>query len=296
MEILEKYKAVIKEQIIKNYLKNIFNQSKSLLSFNGDTAKTIIDMKSLPKLSDIEKVSLVNYASGAFVDAIYNDNQYLNFTNKDIEEIKNVYYKLFDDIDNGLDIEQIEKNHYSRITDVLKLTNRMVAELNTNNEEYIRTYVCSEYSAKFQLDLFSLNLNEVQEPILDIGCGEKGYLVEYLVSKGFDAFGIDRNHKTKAHFEEINWFDYQFVENTWGTIISNLSFSNHFIKNYLNKNNVELYAKTYMAILKSLKVGGKWYYAPSLPFVEKLLSDKTYKVVTIPFHDDFSKTIITRIE
>jgi len=295
MDNYSKCQQIIKEQITTNYLKNIFNIDGFLLSFNAKTTELIKNKNVLKNLTKEEKTALIDYVCDSFVNTLYNDNQYINFTKKDIDDIKIVYQKLFDDIESGIEISQIEKNHYDRITQVLISTNQMIVELNTNNEKYVHTFVCSEYSAQFQIDLFSLDLDKLNEPILDVGCGENGNLVEYLLSQGLDAYGIDRSHQDKPHFQSTNWFDYQFVENHWGTIISNLSFSNHFIKNYLNKTNIEQYAKTYMAILKSLKIGGKWYYAPSIPFVEKFLSQGTYEIVNIPINETLSKTIITRI-
>lgn len=60
----------------------------------------------------------------------------------------------------------------------------------------------------------------------------------------------------------------------WGTIVSNLGFSNHFNHHNLREDgNFIKYAKTYMNILYSLKPGECFHYAPDLPFIEKYLDE-----------------------
>jgi hypothetical protein len=69
--------------------------------------------------------------------------------------------------------------------------------------------------------------------------------------------------------------EYNYGDQQWGTIISNLGFSNHFRHHNLrNDGDFVTYAKTFMNILQSLRLGGSFFYAPDLPFVEKYL-DKT---------------------
>jgi hypothetical protein len=66
-----------------------------------------------------------------------------------------------------------------------------------------------------------------------------------------------------------------------GTITSNLGFSNHFNHHHLRKDGHFIeYAKTFMDILNSLKIGGSFYYAPDLPFIEKYLDRVKYRIKT----------------
>jgi hypothetical protein len=55
-----------------------------------------------------------------------------------------------------------------------------------------------------------------------------------------------------------------------------MAFSNHFIHHNLRADgDFEIYAKKYMEILKSLKLGGRFIYAPSLSFMEEILISST---------------------
>ena len=51
-----------------------------------------------------------------------------------------------------------------------------------------------------------------------------------------------------------------------------------------------------MLILNSLKVNGKFYYAPSLKFIEKYLDQNKFKVENHKVGvDNFESTIITKL-
>lgn len=50
-----------------------------------------------------------------------------------------------------------------------------------------------------------------------------------------------------------------------------------------------------MDILSSLKVNGKWIYAPSILFFEELLPLDKFIIIREKVHEDFFKTTITKI-
>ena len=155
--------------------------------------------------------------------------------------------------------------------------------------------VCAEYQPQVQLDLLRLDPDEVLEPVLDIGCGSKAALVHHLRSLGIDAQGIDRHvDRGGSYVKQADWLDYDFRPGAWGTLISNMSFSNHL--QYARRYDSRL-ARTYLAkyreIVESLKPGGTLAYAPSLPFVEKRLSDDM-QVVRFPVVSGINATHVTR--
>ena len=59
--------------------------------------------------------------------------------------------------------------------------------------------------------------------------------VAHLRGLGLQAFGIDRLVVPSEHLAEADWLEYRFPAATWGTIISHLAFSNHFIFHHLYK-------------------------------------------------------------
>jgi SAM-dependent methyltransferase len=125
----------------------------------------------------------------------------------------------------------------------------------------------------------SIDTINLKEPILDIGCGIEHHLVTYLQEMGYDAYGIDRDTRPGEKIFKESWLDYDFNPSYWGTVISHLSFTNHFRHHHLKTGSDHLlYAKKYIQILQSLKPGGRFYYAPGLPFIEVFLNPTHYSI------------------
>jgi hypothetical protein len=154
-----------------------------------------------------------------------------------------------------------------------------------------------EYSAEFQIELFGIDISHIQAPVLDIGCGKQANLVRYLGSLGIEAYGIDRHLGIQeTYFEQIDWFEYDFQPSRWGTIISNMAFTNHLNYAYLHDiSQLEQYLLRMKQILESLLVGGSFYYAPSLPRVEDQLAKETYKVKREQKSSDTFISAVSRI-
>lgn len=181
---------------------------------------------------------------------------------------------------------------------------------------------CHEYDPEFQLALWGItpaNLrSELKEPILDLGCGQQASLVRYLRAAGLEAYGVDRfvdadpagggdgrggdgrggegrspvdgdsDGLVDGEFlRQGDWLDTPLQPKSWGTIISHMGFSNHFFHHHLRKDgHPERYARRFMDILGALKQGGRFLYAPGLPFFEPLLPEAEAQVVIHPIDVD----------
>ncbi|NLH48742.1 MAG: class I SAM-dependent methyltransferase [Myxococcales bacterium] len=154
--------------------------------------------------------------------------------------------------------------------------------------------VCAEYSLSSQLRILGLSIAELAEPILDLGCGEHAELVRELQRQGKQAFGIDRVAGRIPGVMSADWFAKNFGNDTWGTIVSHLGFSLQFLHQHLQPGgDGARYAHKYMEILRSLKTGGIFVYAPGLPFVEDFLPAAQYRVIRrgvegLPVNEDLS--------
>lgn len=132
--------------------------------------------------------------------------------------------------------------------------------------------VCAEYPPALQFDILGIDPATLIEPVLDLGCGETGTLVRRLRSLGKRAFGVDRLAVPGDFISRSDWFDFPLGRASWGTIISHMGFSNHFLHHHLRANgNPERHARRYMEILESLRLGGTFVYTPGLPFIEHIL-------------------------
>lgn len=142
-----------------------------------------------------------------------------------------------------------------------------------------RNFISQQYSVEFQLQVLHLDIDQIAEPVLDIGCGKERHFVQWLRRQQKRAMGIDLFVESMSDCVSIDWFDFPFVPNHFGTIIAHLSFSLQFLTHHLDAHGqAEQYARLFMNILRSLQVGGRFIYVPGLPFIEKLLPPDCYRV------------------
>jgi hypothetical protein len=155
---------------------------------------------------------------------------------------------------------------------------------------------CHFYPPELQLAMMNSTVENLQEPILDIGCGQDAALVRYLRAQGKMAFGIDRMAEETDFIRRASWFDTEPAVHSWGTILSHMAFSNHFVHHHLRQDgHPHRYAQYFMMLLHSLKAGGKFIYTPGVPFIEALLPADQYQVITTAVEGlaDFHTTQIT---
>ena len=130
--------------------------------------------------------------------------------------------------------------------------------------------ICSQYAPELQLQVLGARIEDLASPILDLGCGD-GRLVQHLRALGHAATGIDRNAPDGLLRGE--WFEAPFGFEGWGTIIAHQSVSLHFQSaHYQSEFRASEYAMLYKRILRALRPGGQFLYAPSLPFFEHVLT------------------------
>jgi hypothetical protein len=229
--------------------------------------------------------SLISLFVSTTQEFIYQQNQFVSLSAEDQTELVTLYRQFLADTANILVKDQntrtLAQLYQAVLEDHFHCLKTFITNLGqTQGANLIyRHVVCAEYPALLQLDLLGLNSQTLLEPILDVGCGKQGTLVTYLRQQGLDASGIDRLVKPSAHLTETDWLSFQFVPARWGTIISHMAFSNHFIFHHLYRSGTpETYAQKFMEMLASLKTGGKMCYTPGLPFIEQLLPAAKFKV------------------
>jgi len=293
---MDRFIESIDKQIESNKGQNIFFDKPEIFQFISETINAISNINELN--SDSERF-LVNYAADKAIEEFCRINQYYSFDTKCISELRIIYSDLFADIRTGkTSTEEISKSHYKRLRAWIKKSNPFAEKIYLNTDSKVDPVVCSEYSPALQIEILRIECTLLKEPILDIGCGKQGNLVNYLFQKGIEAYGIDRFSFTANNLSYSDWLEYNYGLEKWGTIISNLGFSNHFKHHNLREDgNYIEYGGKYMEILKSLKIGGEFYYAPDLPFIEQYLDSGQFKVEKNEIEKyDFKTTKITRLK
>ncbi len=270
----------IDKQLLFNRGKNIFyNNAKGTLRFIDTTIDTFYKVG---KLNNGDKNKIIDYTVNKVLDEFYFINQYYCFNKRSINELYDIYVSLFECIKlNNKPLNTISENHYCNLKNWLNKHNQFAKKLYYLANKNITPVACSEYSAALQLQILNIDVNNIKIPFLDIGCGKNSNLVNYLCKNGLDAFGIDRCMFLQKNLVNCNWLEFNYGTQKWGTIVSNLGFSNHFVHHNLRPDgNFTEYATVYMNILKSLKIGGTFSYAPNLPFIECYLNPLQFAVKT----------------
>lgn len=286
----------IDRQISCNRGKNLFsNQCKRTLELEESFYSFFMQ---IDEIEDVQFKKLLDYTVNQVITELCRINQYYNFDFNSKSELKNIYSDFIIALKaNKKSIPDMVEDHERILKSWLYKTNPFSYSIYKNKEAFIDPITCSEYSAQIQLSVLRIDINKLKNPILDIGCGKNAYLVEYLRNKGYDCYGIDRFCNSNPYISDMNWLEYDYEEGKWGTIISNLGFSNHFVHHHLREDgNYIDYAKTYMKILRSLKYEGTFYYAPDLSFIENLLDRKEYLIDNYCIDNiGYSATIIKKI-
>ena len=279
------------DEDIKQHLREqiAFNRGKNLMA--DDQINTLQLIHVTPTLvekiqhMDVESENeMIDFLTDEALQEFCRVNQYFAFNAESVSKLKAIYRQLNQNIKNlqpdaiQSELTAISEVHYMNLCTWLVHTNAFAGEMYSNDQEYAQPVACSEYSPDLQLSILQIDITKLLEPVLDVGCGRELNLVNYLRDNGIEAYGIDRFDNGNPYYLKTDWLEYNFDPGKWGSIISNLGFSNHFIHHNLRADgNYREYAKKYMEILQSLTIGGTFYYAPDLPFIEKHLDKTTYQ-------------------
>ncbi len=280
---MDELKREIDRQIHSNRGKNLFHESAM---FSMEFIKSGAGLSTrLAGLTDEQLTILADYATQKSLEEFCRINQYYTFDPKATDELKGIYIQLFSAIkQQGGPGTASPEAHYENLRQWLLKTNPFAGVIYPDMDQELEPAHCHEYSAGLQLEILRLGISNLVEPILDIGCGKQGNLVQYLRSQELEAYGIDRFAGGAPYLYQSGWFEYDYGTLHWGTVISHLGFSNHFVHHHLRNDGDYLkYAAIYMKILASLRPGGRFYYAPSLPFIEQWLDKTRFNVIS---HND----------
>lgn len=285
----------IDKQIAFNQGKNIFLDNLDIFQFANETVKAV---SNIDNLNTDSKLYLIEYATDKAIEEFCRVNQYYTFDQNAKNDLKQIYADLFENCHIKTNsIENISKEHYEKLKSWLKEHNAFGERLYKNENEKVSPVACFEYSPQLQVKILQIDTKQMMQPVLDIGCGSKGSLVNYLKDQGIEVYGIDRAKFQSPNLISADWLEYNYGKEKWGTIVSNLGFSNHFNHHHLRENgNYIAYGKTYMNILHSLKAGGCFHYAPDLPFIEKYIDCKQFELKKYGINEyDFKTTIIKKL-
>ena len=267
-----------------------FNAGKNLLCEAKNSTFGFLDfseqaVKELAKVETSQTEEIIRMTTAKVLDQLYQTNQYYHFEQAVQSTLEQIYRQLFAEVRNALtnktqDWEKLEKRHYLKLQTWLKQSNPFACQIYPDTQPLIsQSIVCAEYTPETQMSILCLSLPILIEPILNVGCGKNALLVRYLQNQGFDVYGLDRSVPPASYLNQLDWLHFTFQPDVWGTVISHLGFSNHFVHHHLRQDGDYLaYAQKYMEILRSLKKGGSFHYAPDLSFIETYLNPAEFTI------------------
>ena len=238
---------------------------------------------------------LVAFASRQTVDVLYRHNQFLQISSELRGTLTQIYMETLEQALTGCSGYDVIRRHQFELSNwVRDLYPRRYIDV-LEDHTVIGSAHCAEYSPAMIEKIYRIDLYDLKEPILDIGCGTQQQLVAGLQKLGKYVYGFDRCIGGPSDSAGTgDWLTFRFEPETWSSIIANMSFSNHFIHHLAEKTRfISQYQSAYTAICKSLKIGGTFYYSPSLPAdIESLRPDGFH----ISRHESFgvSVSVVTR--
>ena len=285
--------ALIEEQIEANRGRGLFSETAWVLSpgLEGFLLALSEEIPEVLENSRKELEGLIPSIKELVLSTVYAANQYYQFNEDQRDRLEVIYQDLLERLIAFIktrpsheawkkEIAAIVEDHHLNLREWLAGANPFAAVTYEGISEVPRP-VCAQYSAELQMELLGLGGQPLMEPILDVGCGKDYRLVKHLRDLGLTAFGLDRIIDGEAEYLiEQSWLEYQFEPAAWGTIVSHMGFSNHFLFHYVRKSEAwPKYALKFKEMLEGLRTGGTLAYAPSLPFIEAVLDADRHRIL-----------------
>lgn len=291
---------ILQSQLKRNARKNLlYKDLTAIMEVDQQFVEGILCPKESIPPNEIE--SLIVETVRRFTQSIYQVNQFIQVSRTAQAELEAIYRNSWGALQKKDSKEAVEEalyhTHYPALSRWLQRIYPKSFVSKLKEAVYLNTVPCAEYSAEFQLKLLHIEEKDIQEPILDIGCGFRGALVEYLHRKGKEILGIDRTvEKEKSYLREADWLTFRYEKGKWGTIISNIALTNHMQYVFQHeKTRIREYGETYLEILSSLLPEGSFFYAPHVPFAEELIDGSQFKIERQPINAQFSSCRVRKL-
>jgi hypothetical protein len=310
---LTSFYDIIDQQIKHNEGKSLFYlaENKTIFTVDQTVMDIIVNRHAELKqyyqnlINSNKLINVIETITNRVTQSFTKANQFIHIDLEHKSILNLIYHHLFQQL---VDLTEVNENgvslifhqHYDQLKQFLIQSNQHDLFTKYYQNPKIPKIECRDYQANLQLDLLSMDWDQLMEPVLDIGCGKDAYLVHELRQRGIDAVGFDRHVEDKVKYlYQSDWHTFEFKEQTWGTIVSHMAFTNHFIHHHLRNDGQFInYARLYTFILKSLKPMGSFIYTPDLPFMETLVSANmpNYQVEKIYIKHEIYTTKITRLK
>jgi len=293
-------RAIVAGQMNLNGAKNLLHANvENILEIEPTFLSAMEELAAGPS-AELSPAKLTDLAAGAadlFIRRIYAVNQYIQIREQERREVEKIYLDSWKRLLHSKDVAGTLRNyHYPRIKAFIERAYPSAFADALRSRETLNRVPCSEYSADLQLDLLRIDLSQIMEPVLDIGCGAHANLVTYLRAAGVDAYGCDRVLSVhRPYLVAVDWFTFELSSGRWGAILSNLSFASHFsYAQQYDRERVPRYVGLFHRVLLSLAPGGSFTFAPNVGELEARTDLKAHRIEKWPLAAGYGATRITR--
>lgn len=291
----------IQRQIDINRSKNLLHaQAKHFMDIEPGFRSTLEELLTLSSSDKAEHLppKLVQFAARTLLKRLFSVNQFLRIDRQKLAELECIYRHTWDTMRQTGNIQvTLRELHYPQLSQWLASLYPIDFLEPIRSLPIVGHVVCEEYSAQLQVALFQIDISRIHQPLIDVGCGSRAILVRYLRSLGVEAYGFDRLLEVQEpYLEQKDWFDYAFERSRWGSVTSNMGFTNHLLYTYhQDRSQFVSYLLKMKDILGSLVIGGSFYYAPGVPFIEDRLAPTHYHVERRRVIEDIFVSVVTKV-
>ena len=287
-------KAIEKQMEINRSNNLLYHFAPELFQIDQSFKKQLL---SWIERKELVPEKLIHDTVNSLLENIYKINQYINIDNNGIIQLYNLYEKTYNSL-TSKDFSSVMKMHYERLSEIISgyYPEKYVKILKDNKE--IGSVKNEEYTFRMQQSLYEIEIERIQQPVIDVGCGMSAAFVNHLCKENIDIVGIDRIvGKANERIIQADWLAYDFKSQKWGMIYSNMAFTNHLLYHMHNGDYPKLnqYMEKYFEMLESLKLFGELIYAPGIEALEENINTKRFEVTRKRKIGDISITKIKRI-
>jgi hypothetical protein len=294
--------ALIEQQLDINKSKNLlYKNVTQIMSVEPSflaALEELLNSNGGDKSEEIHS-EFISFAAKELVKRLYSINPYLRVSKVQVGNLEQIYHRTWQRmIKTGNIKTTLNEFNYPELSKWLAALYPEKFQQSLKFTSGIGHVTYEEYSAELQIELLGIDIARIKQPVIDIGCGSQANLVKYFRSLDVEAYGIDRQLvEHESYLTQVDWFDFYFEPGRWGTVISNMGFTNHLNYAYLQDiSQLEHYLLKMREIIESLSVYGCFYYAPGLPYIEDKLSAKSYTVERRQKISDVTISIIMRTD
>jgi hypothetical protein len=234
---MQPIKISIKRQLDANKTINLlFENAKQIMDIEPGFLAALEELLISDEKPETLRAELVSFTAHELVKRLRSVNPYLRINSKQIEKLEKIYGRTWQKIVQTGDIKTTLKEfHYPTLSAWLASLYPEKFHQALQRSATVSPVTYGEYSAELQVMVLGIDVTRIKQPVMDIGCGSQANLVRHLRSRSIEAYGIDRCLEVhESYLEQVDWFEYQFEPGKWGTVVSNMSFTNHLNYAYLH--------------------------------------------------------------